>query len=188
MGAISALSLCCTPEQQYLPEGSVHTSCHGFAVAIQETSLDHLALVASRACIPGSHRTVKIRGSFWSDITMRAKGRWQTETHLQSFCEKGLFASARALASAVGFWFDTYQEACWGSFRISSMCIPTAVLQLASMFENTLNWKTDFFGCYQRTPLDHLALVATRAYAHRSHGTVINWEKVPTWIPWNSKR
>lgn len=49
-------------------------------------------------CIPGSHRTVTIRGSSWQASTLRELHGQQTETWAQPFHEKCLFASPGASA------------------------------------------------------------------------------------------
>lgn len=62
------LPLCHTPEHHYLPEGNIYTRLVPqfllpvpvFAAAAQGMPLDHLALMARRVCIPGSHGTLTI--------------------------------------------------------------------------------------------------------------------------------
>lgn len=70
------------------------------AAAVQRKSLDHLAAVARRPYIPGSHSTKAIRETVFDRLPShlpRALCRQQNEVKPQSFCKGHLFARPRAL-------------------------------------------------------------------------------------------
>ena len=78
----------------------------------QGTPIDRLALVARRDCVPEPHRTLcnNQKDSSWQATAPRAQHTQQTETHPQSFCEKGLFTCPGASAWGAGFRFAMHLE------------------------------------------------------------------------------
>ena len=69
-----------------------------FVAATQGMVLDHLALVVGWAVFWIPQYCNNRRDSSWQATIPRALHRKQTEAHLQSFDERGLFAHVEALA------------------------------------------------------------------------------------------
>lgn len=74
-----------------------------FTAATQGTLLDPLALKAVGLCSWISQDCNNQRFCSWQATTPRVLYRQQTETHLQSFWERGLFACPKSLACGTGF-------------------------------------------------------------------------------------
>jgi len=62
-----------------------------FAVATQETPLDHLAPEARGACIPRSHETVTIGGTVVDRLPLPGLCTYSRLKHTSSLSEKGDF-------------------------------------------------------------------------------------------------
>lgn len=94
---------------------------------------DCLALLAREACDPGSQGTVKL-DSFWLATIFKALHREHTETHSQSFHEKGLFPCLGNLAceqtsSLTHIWRP--MKVFWGNggHYVQSVHLPSAILR-----------------------------------------------------------
>ena len=87
-----------------------------FRADAQGMPLDHLDLVAWGACVPGSRRTVAIRGRFSAGYHIQGTAQrvdWGTASCPQSFCEGSHFACLGAPDWEAGFWNDTYLSGLW---------------------------------------------------------------------------
>lgn len=99
VGTIFTLSLFHIPEHQYLPERSFYTYLVPkflhlmtvFATATQGSPLDHLALEARGACIPGSHGNVTIRDSILGRLPPSGHCTGSRLKHTPSLAEKAAY-------------------------------------------------------------------------------------------------
>lgn len=149
-------------------EELVHVS--GAPAALQGTLLDHLALVASGACIPGPMELEQMKRQFFA--CYHPQGTVQTIEWNTLLCIlwKRSICCFRASPWGVGFWFSTGLEACWGALTGQKS---VAVIFLLSLYLAPSCWylsKRSLYICLASQFLwlmstGHLAPVASRSYA-----------------------
>lgn len=148
--------------------------CHDFVIADQETPLDCLALVASKACIPESHRNITIRKmvvgcvlppGYCGDSRLKHASSYSVKKSYLLDLELWPEYQASDLADNQG-----PTDAIPGnrSQQRSLLCFPTVLIQLIRIFQKgaytlILILYHNFCSCHQKTCLDGLALLASRA-------------------------
>ena len=174
------LSLCLTSEHQSSWSGLGHVSGALFLVAaVQGMPLDCLALEAGQgerrglcSWVPWDYN--KCKDGSWLVATPGELCIQQTETHPQSFWERGLLACPGALAWEAGFRFSTLPEAHRGALREWRLGGVTFALTLplphsrglGSYVKELVHFPETpiFVTAAQGTPQDHLALAASGTY------------------------
>ena len=121
------------------------------------------------------------RDSSWQATTPRALHKQQTETHLQSFCEKSLSTYLGASAYGADFRYATHVEGTEGlSGNVGQgtpyLHSPSASLELASTSQkgvDTLIWNPNFCNCCPKVTSRLPGLEENRVYNHDPMGLYI---------------
>lgn len=133
VGSIFVLLLCFVPASEHylhallLPYSRTPVSPRGellhlsggpvFAATAHWVPLDHLALKAKGACVPGSHRTITIRDSVLGKLPSSESCTDGRLKHTPSLAKKSPICFSVALAWGAGLWFGTLIGGNGGALR-----------------------------------------------------------------------
>ena len=153
---LHTLSLCYTPETQYLLEGRVYMSLvpqflhlvSQFLWLLLRGCLLITWLCGQRSLHSWVPQDCNMEKELFVSYHQQAKCRLRTKEYFQSFYERSPFALFGSLVWGAGFWFSTHLEAYWGVLRNESQWTsPLPLSQLTGISQKgtyTHVWHSNF--------------------------------------------